>query len=483
MVPNNLRQRAMALLLFNDESCRLVRQALPLEVWAGDPGVYALASGVYDYIDNYHNAPKSHAIDVVMGLNVGDDTKPGLLNLLNICNKAAVDINQTYILDCINNFQQQHNMKQAIMGGMERLDKGDIEGAEQFVLDKIRKRSTLFKPGKKMADGIDFLYDQATNAAINDRFPLGIPDLDKRGLCPTRRELWVIQGPKKGGKSWALIQAGKQALIAGKKVLHISLELRWEFVIRRYFQTFFNYKNLDDGVTRDLMVPSGTTFDTRRATNSGFLSDVSVVNGLKDRLEEMPVLRDNLVIEEFPSNTLTVPALRAFLDALQIQENFVPDLIIIDYGAIMHIPDPKAKRLYIGAIYLDLRAIAQERNVAVATAIQTNREGSKEEWADSTDVAEDFSVAATVDTLITYNQSDGEAALGLARLWVSDARNGQDKFGVLISQNYSTGQFCLTSQLMDNNWTKLLKDTLKKRQEDCGGGGDKPQNVKEKTLF
>lgn len=458
----NIRQRSLALLLFSDEYCHLVRQSLPIEVWVGDPGIRALSESVYDFIDLYKNAPKSHSLDLVMGLSLGEESKKLLLGVVNTCRAMAASTDPQFVLDTINTFQQQHNLKQAIMGGMERLEKGDLDEAEQFVMDKLKHRSALFESSKSMADGIDYLKEMALNADEKYRFKIGIPELDQRGLCPTRRELWVIQASKKAGKSWMLIHAGKQALLAGKKVLHITLELRWEIVIQRYFQSFFSYKSMNDGVVSDIMVPSGSQFDTRRANHQGCLADISTVNELQGKLDELPLLRDNLRIKEFPSNTLTIAKLIALLDAMEVQEGFTPDEIIVDYGMIMHVPDPRQRRLFVGAIYLDLRRLAQERNVAVVSAIQTNRSGSKEVWADSTDIAEDFSVAMNVDCLITYNRTKVEAALGLARLWVSDARNSQGNFGVLISQNYGTGQFCLASQFLDSTWEKNLKDLLKR---------------------
>lgn len=490
MITPNMKQKALSLLLFNDESSKLVRQALPLEMWAGDPGIYALAGATYDFIDTYQKAPGIHALDLVMGLRIGgddkdNDTKKDLLGLVKNIKGLSGVVTQQYILDSISQLQKEHSIKKAILGGMEKLDQGDIEGAEQFVLEQMKNRAVLFAPAKKMADGIPFLREQATSGNTKNIFKIGIPDLDKRGVVPTRGELYAIQGPKKSGKSWALHHIAKQVLLSGKKVLHISLENGWERVIQRYFQAFFAYKNLDDGVTNDLVVPSAGSFDTRRATHSGCLSDIATVNGLQEQLDSMPILRDNLRIEEFPSNTLTIPQLKAYMDFLEVTEQFIPDLLIVDYGSIMAVPDPRQKRLYIGQIHIDLRSIAQQRNIAVVTVVQTNRSGAKEAWADSTDVAEDFSIAATADNLLTLNRTKLEASMGLARIWVSDSRNGQGDFGILIVQNYATGQFCLASQYLDGALEQQLKDFMKrqKQPDENQEGGDKEKAGSGKTLF
>ena len=72
-------------------------------------------------------------------------------------------------------------------------------------------------------------------------------------------------------------------------------------------------------------------------------------------------------------------------------------------------------------------------------------------------VAEDVSKIATADNVITYSQTEQERKLGLARLWVSNARNDEDKFMILISQCYAAGQFCLNSTLMLSDYEEIIR--------------------------
>ena len=73
-------------------------------------------------------------------------------------------------------------------------------------------------------------------------------------------------------------------------------------------------------------------------------------------------------------------------------------------------------------------------------------------------VAEDWSKIATADNVLTYSQTKYERPLGLARLFVSNGRNDEDKFEILILQSYAIGQFCLDSTYMYNQyWAKINK--------------------------
>jgi len=55
---------------------------------------------------------------------------------------------------------------------------------------------------------------------------------------------------------------------------------------------------------------------------------------------------------------------------------------------------------------------------------------------------------AISDILVTYNQSVEEYLRGLARLLLDKNRNDTREARILIGQNYTIGQFVLSSHLM-----------------------------------
>jgi len=162
-----------------------------------------------------------------------------------------------------------------------------------------------------------------------------------------------------------------------------------------------------------------------------------------------------LVIRQFPTGALTVRELKAYLDSLEMSQRIVPDLLLVDYADLMSV-GTRDYRHELSTLYKDLRGLAVERNIAVATASQANRESSGKKFITGRGVAEDFSKIATADVVITYNRTEAEMRLGTARLYVDKGRNEEDKFSVLIAQNYKTGQFCLGStRMMDRYWRAL----------------------------
>ena len=155
-------------------------------------------------------------------------------------------------------------------------------------------------------------------------------------------------------------------------------------------------------------------------------------------------------IREFPTGSLTINDLRAYLDTLEQVEHVVPDLLIVDYADLMKI-DGANLRIDTGIIYRELRGIAMERGCALVTASQSNRSSADAKWVREGDIAEDWSKVMTADTILTYSQTVDERKLGLGRIFVAAVRDENDKWACLITQNYQMGQFCLDSIRLDDD--------------------------------
>jgi hypothetical protein len=167
-------------------------------------------------------------------------------------------------------------------------------------------------------------------------------------------------------------------------------------------------------------------------------------------------LLSNIFIKEFATGMLTVRALEVYLDGLENNERFTPDLLIVDYPDLMKI-DKDNYRLGIDEVYKEIRGLAKTRNMAVAVVSQGNRDSEKAKNVGSGHVAEAWSKIAHADCIITYQQTPAEHKMGLARLYVAGGRNDEDKLTLIISQNYAFGSFIVDSCLMQgsNYWNQL----------------------------
>ena len=248
-------------------------------------------------------------------------------------------------------------------------------------------------------------------------------------------------------------------LLQRANVLHITLEMSDDMVLQRYFQSLFSIPKRPGEVKHTLFEfdelerLSGFTEDVIKPTMD--LQNKKIRKFLKEQTSEWGVRLDKLIVKQFPTRALTIQKLRGYLDNLETIEGFIPDILLLDYAQLLY-TDLGNYRLATGRNYEDLRGIAVERNLALATVHQANRLGADAKELRDTQIAEDFSITATADVVITHSRTEEEDRLGLARLYVSKARYDEDRFTVLIAQAYGIGQFVLESTMMESlYWDRL----------------------------
>ena len=109
-------------------------------------------------------------------------------------------------------------------------------------------------------------------------------------------------------------------------------------------------------------------------------------------------------------------------------------------------------RTDLGQLAIKLRGVAVSRNVAIVTTTHSNRAGdSAKVVSGAQHVGEDYSLTGTADTVCTISRTKQEREAGRARIFVDAARNAEDKWLAMISQNFATGQFAIDSVFMNKH--------------------------------
>jgi replicative DNA helicase len=450
-----LQENLLTVLSWDDERAPLVRSLIGPELYGGHYRTIALR--IYDYIDKYKKAPKDHLPDILMDKLEAENAREAELyeSTISSISVAREGLNIEYVMSQLETFIKRQSLRGVAIDLAKALQKDTEESLEEAATLIARANTgtlSVFDPGIRLSDkkAMSFLDLQEAS------FPTGIPELDKRGFGPTRKELWLFIANTKSGKSWGLMQLGKMAALHRFKVCHISLEMSRERCAQRYYQslfaiskrkeTFRNTKFQKDKLGRI------TGYDDIRVQPSLSYDDPKVRKKLGRRIDRWSDrLLKNVIIRDFPMGTMTVNHLRAYLDNLEQTEHFVPDLLIIDYPDLMKL-DKDNYRLSIDQAYKDIRGIAGTRNIAVAVVSQSHRAGAKAKQLGAENVAEAYSKIAHADTIVTYSSTPQERKLGLARLYVAGGRNDEDKISVVISQQYGMGAFVIDSSLMIGNY-------------------------------
>lgn len=327
--------------------------------------------------------------------------------------------NPDYVADKVVTFAKHQAVEQAILEGVALLEKGKFEE----ILDKMKAAVQI-----DIAKSSRYDYYAEITSRTQKREDIAAGKIVKAGITTGysgidcylyhngwgRKELSCIMGPAKSGKSLSLGDFGKNASVAGYNVLYVSLEVAKEIIAERIDAAF---------------------------------SDTMMKNLVGDRakveaeIKKIEAKAGRYMFEDFPSGTFRPSQLRRLLEDYR-SEGINFDLVIVDYADIMK-ADGKIDDLreQLRTIYIDLRAIAFDFNIAMLTATQTNRAGAMATTGKATDVGDDWNKVRTVDILIGLNATDAEKAAGKARLYWAVSRNTEDGFTVEIEQDRSKMQF------------------------------------------
>jgi replicative DNA helicase len=449
----------VALLLHDDVHGKTIAAQVEAAHFEGD--FRELARRALDFWKQYGEAPKAHCNDIVADI-LEDASNPNkakaFRRLLLLTAQEVGRLNRAYVLDDLELFKATQEYKAGILRMAElaqaKPSAETLEQMQELARQIGRSRDTKFDAGLALGDTEHLLEHLAARA--DNEFVTGIRELDRRHVVPTRKTIMVLLGATTAGKSWWLVNLGRRALWnRQKKVLHVSLELSQEQVQQRYWQSLLalpQWQNdlqttctrlqLDDngrliGLVKDAIKASCSMQDERafrrelKQYNNGWLRRVW----------------GNLKIKQFATRGLSVGQLHGYLDQLAAS-GFVPDLLLLDYAALMqsNVDQADSYRIALGRVIEELRGLAVERDLALVTVHQVSKEGARKPQVNMTHVAEDWSIPGTVDFVLSLTRTDEEKRHKLARIWVDKNRLGAHQdFGVVLSQNYQHGQFCLES--------------------------------------
>lgn len=265
--------------------------------------------------------------------------------------------------------------------------------------------------------------------------------------------------------TWFLVNCGRRALVLRKRVLHVSLENSEEEIKMRYWQNMFavpKHMSDSDQITLTRLNLHGEDYrgHGEETVPVDFAFDSPELRAELESRVSLLELRynaiNNLMIKRFPNRSLTVDGLRGHLDLLERVEGFVPDMLVLDYAKLMKV-DMRDVRHSIGHNMELIRGLGVERNMAVVTADQFNREGYRAKQGRSIHIGEDWSQVHTADIVVAHSATDAEFNRGLARVYVEHARTERDKFACLITQALSIGQYCLQSVLLPRQYSEELE--------------------------
>jgi archaellum biogenesis ATPase FlaH len=354
-------------------------------------------NAINQFVQDYSVPPSIEAVALAVKekRNLTDVEVEGCEKTLKEIQQNASDRSELqWLVDRTEQFCQEKAIYNAVLGAihiLEGKDKSQDKGAIPKVLSDALAVSFDSSVGHDYLENTDERYDFYHRK--EERLPFDLEFFNKitKGGLPTKTLNIALAGTGVG-KSLFMCHVSAGALVQGKNVLYITMEMAEEKIAERIDANLLNV------TVDDLMSMPKDSFDKRVA-----------------RLREKTV--GKLIIKEYPTASASATHFRSLLNELQLKKSFKPDLICIDYLNICCSSRLKAGNnvnsyTYVKAIAEELRGLAVEFGVPIISATQTTRSGFTSSDPGLEDTSESFGLPATADLMFALISSEELEEMG-----------------------------------------------------------------------
>jgi archaellum biogenesis ATPase FlaH len=384
-------------LIFNEDFSRKVLPFVKPEYFS-DKTERLIHKEVNDFILKYNSLPSYEALVLSVKETNGlqEEEVKRVVDYLQVVNSNKEDISKIdWLIDVTEKFCQEKAVYNAVLDSIHILDGKDKNQNDKGAIPKILSDALAVTFDTNV--GHDYLQDSDSRYDFYHRKEERIPfDLDyfnkiTKGGLPAKTLNIALAGTGVG-KSLFMCHVAAGAMVQGKNVLYITLEMAEEKIAERIDANLLN-TNLDDLISlpKDL-------YDKKVA-----------------RVKEMTT--GKLIIKEYPTAAASVTHFRALLNELNLKRNFIPDIIFIDYLNIcassrLKVGSNVNSYTYVKSIAEEIRGLAVEFNVPIVSATQTTRSGFTSSDPGLEDTSESFGLPATADLMFALVSSEELEELG-----------------------------------------------------------------------
>lgn len=436
-------------------------QKLYLEMMLADAETFVRCQGIFDYtlfdrklqetaqfINEYS---KQYSVlpdyDIVNAMTKANLAKPGDVKTGHL----------DWLMDDFEQFTRHKSLEKAIIESADLLDNHDYGAVEKLIKEAVQ---------------IGLAKDMGTNYFENPRARLmkikerngqissGWTALDRSlygGI--NRGELNIFAGGSGSGKSLFLANLSVNWALAGLNVLYMTFELAEELVSIRI----------------DSMITGITSREIFKS-----IDDVE----LKVRM--IGKKSGKLQVKYMPPGK-TVNDLRAYMKEYEIKTNDKIDVLVVDYLDLMF---PLSKKISPADLFIkdkyvseELRALAVEKNVVLATASQLNRAAVEEVEFDHSHISGGISKIQTADNVFGIYRNKNMVDRGKYQLQLMKTRSSSG-VGTKIDLDYNIDTLRITDCEYDDDYCQNPRpspssDILNKIKNKSDAQGPGPTNPRE----
>jgi len=356
------------------------------------------------YFTQYNAIPTKEALEIEVGQldTISDEQHKNILHIIREIDEEKSE--PDWIVDVTEKWCQDRALYIALMSSIKIAEGNDEQRAAGSIPSIL---SDALAVSFDNHIGHDYLEDYEERYEFyhktEDKIPFDLEFFNKitKGGLPNKTLNIALAGTGVG-KSLFMCHVASSALLQGKNVLYITLEMAEEKIAERIDSNLLNCDIQNLNQLPKMMYDNKVTSIAKKTEGK-------------------------LIVKEYPTASAHCGHFKSLLNELALKKSFKPDIIFIDYLNICASSRFKGNAgnvnsySYIKAIAEELRGLAVEANLPIVSATQTTRSGFASSDIDLTDTSESFGLPATADLMFALISS--EELEGLGQIMVKQLKN------------------------------------------------------------
>lgn len=359
-----------------------------------------IVRGIYDHRKKYGTYPSMEIVEVMTTREreIPEILAQEIRGFIGRARSAPLNGDGRYVQATSLDFCKKQTLKRAIIESIDRIEDSDYDSVQRLIKEALARGSTR-DLGTEYSPEVKRRADKSLRRPVSTGWPVVDKILNggwERGTLST------IIAPTGAGKSMFLSNISAATIEQGLNSLYVTCEMA-EHKIELRHDAYFSGVEINSIVDRQGEVSEAIT----------------------------KKVRGRLFVKEYPTKTASVQTIRSLVQRLEATKGFKPDVIVVDYADLLRSSrNFEQKRFELEGVYEELRALAQEFNVVVVTADQTNRAGLNEEVVTLQSIAESYAKATVCDVIMTVSRRMEDKLANQGRLFIAKSRLGDD--GIIL---------------------------------------------------
>jgi hypothetical protein len=372
---------------------------------------------IQKYFSEYHTTPTVETLSIEVKKIENEVLRISIAEALREAYKMSDNSDLEWVENEFSTFCRNQQVKKAILGSVQLLEMNDFESILQLI-------SKAVNAGEDKTIGLDYNLDIEARYREDDRNCIPFPwpvfnEMTQGGYG--KGDLVLVFGNPGGGKSWAITAMGAYAAALGYNVVHYSLELGEGYVGKRYDAVF-----------------SGIEVDKLHLHRKEVDEIVGKVKG-------------KVIIKEYPPKRASFDTIEAHLQQLEHQNDFKPDLIIIDYLDYMRTRSRKERKEEIDDVYVAAKAFAKEKGIPIVSPSQANRGAAKSDIIEGDNAAGSYEKIMIGDIILSLARKRKDKIEGTGNWHIMKNRYGADGMTFRSRINTSNGYIDIDQNPVDDD--------------------------------